>query len=354
MAIISTGQISIIDYNDAITLTGFVSANQPTTQMYNPDNGTYSPSWAASPYMVLTPSLFVAGSSTDVIASTNVKSIKWYDKGTEIVNGGNYTLAAFTSGQNRPLTIKANILTGSTNAKDFVCEVEYLDPTTQLSVVCKFSISVSKVVNGGGVVIVNTYAPDGNIFKQGSATTLKAQADLMRGAVTDTSSVTYQWYRQNPAVSVDEGGGIGWDKLDATTNYGTTGYTTATLSVPAAAVTNVTTFKCVIKDTDSASPSYNQYFYNTITFIDQTDAIQVSVVSTGGDVFKNGDGTSQLTAKLFQGGSEVDSGGTAYTYKWYKYDKNGIKDAAFAKTGKTITVTGADVDIKATFVIEVE
>ena len=34
------GQFTIIDYNDALTLTGYIGSNHPKTQMYNPDNGS--------------------------------------------------------------------------------------------------------------------------------------------------------------------------------------------------------------------------------------------------------------------------------------------------------------------------
>ena len=34
------GQFTIIDYNDALTLTGYIGSNLAKTQMYNPDNGS--------------------------------------------------------------------------------------------------------------------------------------------------------------------------------------------------------------------------------------------------------------------------------------------------------------------------
>lgn len=39
------GQFTIIDYNDALTLTGYIGSNLAKTQMYNPDNGSYTPDW---------------------------------------------------------------------------------------------------------------------------------------------------------------------------------------------------------------------------------------------------------------------------------------------------------------------
>lgn len=352
---IATGQISIIDYNDALTLTGFISSNHPKTQMYNPDNGAYNPNWAST-NLVLTPSLYKLGTTTDIIAASEVTGVKWYEAGssTAITSTGNYSLSGTKS---HILTIKSNLLAGLP-AKDWICEVTYRDATTALDLVHKISISFSRVINGGGITDAIAYAPDGNVFKNGTVTSLKAQCDLWRGSVIDTTLVSYQWYQQDSSISTDQGGGIGWRKLVETATV-TTGVTSNTLVVFSAAVASFGTFKCIIKDTDSASNTYNQTFVDTVSFIDNSDPIQVSVLSSGGDVFKNGVGSTTLTARLFQAGNEIDSAGTKYTYRWYKYDKDGNLSTNFGgtginyKSGKTLTVGDADVDVKATFSVEI-
>ncbi|HJI56246.1 MAG: hypothetical protein ACLSGX_00325 [Pseudoruminococcus massiliensis] len=65
------GQFTIIDYNDALTLTGYIGSNLAKTQMFNPDNNTYTPNWAST-NLVLTPSLYVIGTTADKITSTEV------------------------------------------------------------------------------------------------------------------------------------------------------------------------------------------------------------------------------------------------------------------------------------------
>lgn len=352
---IATGQISIIDYNDALTLTGFISSNHSKTQMYNPDNAGYTPNWAST-NLVLTPSLYKLGTTTDIITSTEITSVKWFEAGssTAIASSGNYTLSGAKS---HILTIKANLLAGLPG-KDWICEVTYRDSTTNLDLLHKMSISFSRVVNGGGIADAIAWSPDGNVFKNNSVTSLKAQCDLWRGSVIDNTSVTYQWYQQDSSITTDQGGGVGWRKLTEAANM-TTGVTTNILTVFANAASSFATFKCIIKDTDSASNTYNQTFVDTISFIDNSDPIQVSVTSTGGDVFKNGVGSTVLTAKLFQAGNEIDTAGTKYIYKWYKYDKDGILSSNFGgtginyKTGKTLNVGDADVDIKVTFSVEI-
>lgn len=342
------GQFTIIDYNDALTLTGFINSNHPKTQMFNPDNDTYAPSWVVN-NLVLTPSLYVLGTTVDKITSAEVTAVKWYDGAstTPITSAGSY---AISGAKSHILTIKANVMAGLPG-KDYICEITYKDPATQLSLTHKLSISLSRVVNGGGIVDLIITTPLGNVFKNSEVASLTAAAQLWRGSVIDTTNVTYQWYMMDSSVVADQGGGVGWKKLvDAANSF--TGATTATLTVFAAAVSSYGVVKCLAKDTDAASATLNQMFIDIATFIDNSDPLQVEIVSTGGNIFKNGVGSTALTAKVFQAGTEIDTAGTG-TYKWSKYDKDGVLVTAYTKTGKTLSVGSADVATKASFVVEV-
>ena len=201
--------------------------------------------------------------------------------------------------------------------------------------------------------------PNGNVFKNSEVTSLTAKAELWRGSTVDTTNVTYKWAIMDASVTsssstgYDADFGTGWRKLSNTTNM-YSGCTTATLTIYAAAVDSYAVIRCCAKDTDSASPTYNSKFYDVCTFIDNSDPLQVIVSSTGGDVFKNGVGSTVLTAVCYQAGAEVDAAGTG-TYTWTKYDKDGNVDTAWgtngSKTGKTLSVGTADVDTKATFMV---
>ena len=48
------GQFTIVDLNDAVTLTGFINSNLAKTQMYNPDNDSYTPDWATTNLVLTT------------------------------------------------------------------------------------------------------------------------------------------------------------------------------------------------------------------------------------------------------------------------------------------------------------
>src|SRR5690606_16589538 len=66
-------------------------------------------------------------------------------------------------------------------------------------------------------------------------------------------------------------------------------------------------------------------------------------------VFKNAQGTTELTVRTFVSGSERDEDGTLYDYQWMRFDKDGNHDTGFYAEGKTLTVTANDIDEKATY-----
>lgn len=354
MASKAQGQFTITDFNDAIALTSYISSNQAKTQMYNPDNGTYTPNWTTK-NMTLTPSLYVTGGgATDKITAEAVTSVKWYEgtSTTAIKTAGSYALSGTKS---HILTIKSNVLAGLPG-KDYRCEIVYKDPATGLSIACQSTITLTRVVNGGGITDLIVTTPNGNIFKNAEASdTLTAKAELWRGSTIDTTSVTYQWYMQDATVTKDQGGGVGWKKLsDTSGKY--TGTTSSTLTLYAAAVDSFTAVKCIAKDTDTESSTSGGTFMDVASFIDTTDPIAVVINSTGGDVFKNGAGSTKLKAIVYQNGMEIDAAG-AGTYTWSKYNNEGTLDTSWGtsghKSGKSITVGGADVQTKATFVCDV-
>ena len=352
------GQFTIIDYNDALTLTGYIGSNLAKTQMYNPDNDTYSPNWSST-NVVLTPSLYVIGTTTDQITSSSVTSVKWYigSSSTAITSSGNYALSGTKS---HILTIKGNVMAGLPGI-DYRCVVTYKDASTGLSITHPLTISFSRVVNGSGITDLLVTTPTGNVFKNNEVATLTARAELWRGSIVDITNVAYKWAIMDSSVTstsssgYDAAFGVGWRKL-ADTSGMYTGTTTATITIYAAAVDSYAVFKCIATDTDSSSSTYNSTFADVATFIDNSDPIQVVITSTGGDVFKNGQGSTVLTAVCYQAGAEIDSDGKG-TYTWTKYNKDGAVDTSWgtngSKTGKTLAVSNTDVDTKATFMVTV-
>lgn len=352
------GQFTIVDYNDALTLTGYIGSNLAKTQMFNPDNDTYTPDWTKT-NLVLTPSLYLIGTTSDKITSDNVTSVQWFvgSSNTPITGSDGYALSG---AKKHILTVKGNVMSGLPGI-DYRCAVTYKDPASGLSIPHTMTISFSRVVNGSGITDLLVTTPKGNVFKNKEVTSLTAKAELWRGSNVDTTNVSYTWAIQDPSVTAtssngyDAAFGIGWRKISDVAGKHT-GTATNTLTVFADAVDSYAVFKCMAIDADTSSSTYNSTFTDVATFIDNSDPIQVMISSTGGNVFKNGQGATVLTASVYRAGEEIDAAGKG-VYTWTKYNKEGKVDTSWgtsgSKTGKTLSVSTADVDTKATFMVTV-
>ncbi len=206
---VARGQVTIIDQNDAVSLQAFIGSSKALTQVYNKDTNAYAPSWAASPYLVLTPSLFVSGKgSTDQIISVGnastltagIKSgtAKWYKNGTAITSGQDSCTIAASSAK-YALTIKANHMTVSAPQVRYTFEATYID-ANGLEIPFRAEIQFTQHLNAGAMIAAVAYAPEGIVFKNDEVASLKAHCDMWRGATIDTTNVTYAWGIQDSSV----------------------------------------------------------------------------------------------------------------------------------------------------------
>ena len=112
----------------------------------------------------------------------------------------------------------------------------------------------------------------------------------------------------------------------------------------------VVTVSAIIKDKIVASES--------ITFINLSEQPEVFIRTSNGNVFKNGDINTNLTAIVWRGGKEIDQDGSMYTYIWTKTDADGEPDEIWNKkhsySAKTIKITQQDVFRRAQFSCEIE
>lgn len=336
---IARGQITIVDLNDAVAVSAMLTSNQPTTQIYVVDKKSYTPDWTQSPYLVITPEVYIAGTTSSVIS--RVKSVQWKVNGEDISEVGGSAAASSPYA----LTIKQNM----TTATQYVVEFTgiYVDPDSSLETPVKALMTFTKSDTAGASPVVQVNTPNGNNFINALPTSLTAEAIFLRGGTEDTSGVTYQWFKQESSGQ--------WTKL--TNANGFSGVTTKTLTLQASAVLNFINLKVEITDTEAGSATQGNKFIGYCSFLDQTDPIQVVISSTTGDKIVNGTGSTTLRADLWQAGSEIDKEGNTYNYTWYKYDKTGTPDEDWnttgSKSGKSIEVQAADIDVKSTFVCEI-
>ena len=335
---ISRGQITIVDLNDAKSLNLYLSANQPTTQIFNRENSSYVPDYTASPFLVITPELYVSGTSANVIGNIETPP-KWYiDGNPDLATFGATAATAYPYA----LTIKNNMTKISQMKVE--CEVTYVDPVTLVKTKSKSVMTFTKTENAGQLITAISYAPKGTIFKQG-VESLKAHCDLWRGSKIDDTNVNYKWFKLSDGT---------WTELNDTTNFGIKGYTSNEITIPSSAVLNFETFKCEIKDTDPASGTKDTTVSDIISFADLTDPYQIELVSPAGDKIVNGQGSITITAEVWQNGEKIpnDTAKTKFNFTWKKFNKDGNQDTTWTKTGQELTVEAKDISIKATFVVE--
>ena len=206
---VARGQVTILDQNDAVSLQAFIGSSQPLTQVFNRDTAAYAPSWAAAPYLVLTPSLFASGkAAVDQIASVGnaatltpgVKSgsAKWYKNGTAVVSGQDSCTIGAASDK-YALTVKANHMTVEAPQVRYAFEAIYID-ANGLEVPFRTEIQFTQHLSAGATITAVAYAPDGVVFRNDTVAALRAHCDLWRGATIDTTNVTYAWGIKDAAV----------------------------------------------------------------------------------------------------------------------------------------------------------
>lgn len=268
------------------------------------------------------------------------------------------------------LTVAANATLG--NADNGTLELTIIAKGQTIKKIFSWAKAI-RGNKGTDAVVFTIYAPNGTVFlNQEGSLTLNTQAYI--GSTKITSGATYKWEKYTSGS---------WSQVG----------TASTLTVKGSDVIDIATYRCTM--------TYNSKTYiDTITLEDKSDSMMASILSTGGDVFKNGKGDTILICKLFANGNETDGLLTDYidtvapstptsgqlwykvdksaktitlmkyngstwvaatetqdfTYNWYRRGANGnaLDGGKVFKTGKTIYVSDAEVDTKTTFICEVE
>lgn len=345
MGIVSTGQFTLVDQNDAKPIMGFISAAGSTQQVYTFSNGATSflPNWVSTP-LVLTAKIFVGG--VDVSNDGAISARQW----SSTFNGSDLGSAA-TYSRN------TNFTTPDTTASQVIYfRAVYTDPVTGIASRIDMSIVLCVVKTGTDAIFVETTGVD-VVMQSDSATKNVAfiKASLNRAGTIDADNLQYRWYSVSSAGVETHLFGAQADyglKSTAITaaptataaNVGNGSFTTAgataaaswttagspgsnTLVVSENAITTYQLFKVEIRDSNDSTKIYTSYF----TLYDVTDPYLVQVVSSAGDRLLNGVGSTALTPQVFKNGGLLGSL-TGWTFDWYFYDKNGARGGFVAST----------------------
>lgn len=376
MAIISSGQITIIDLYDAPSLNVWIGTSLGSSQVYDGTAATYNPNYADDTGQELTLHLTKAGSADSLVGKSQLSNVTWTKSEgatTKTIISKSTTDDTYIKpdgSENSVLVEKENLDRGH-SAATYTVSGTWTDPNTELPVDFSASITLELIQLSKASVIIDTRTPEGYFFKNNTPSSLPINAFLYKDGTISNGRKLVKWFRQNSAVNTtghpkyDADGGIGWEKITATS--GTTGEKasvafggavtsqTPTLTVYPDAVVNGQTYKIVI--TDDTGGSKGTKLEDYVTLMDYDDPIQVVIDSSGGDTFKNGLGTTDLTAVLYRNGVEIDpyneGGNYNYTYTWTMYENNKLSTGFGTETGKRIEVSSSDVNGKAVFKVEV-
>lgn len=348
MALLAQHSYTIRRLIDGKTLNFMLESNQATTQIFTPDPTTYAPNYTTSPFLVITPSLMIAGEAGDQIAKLKAKPT-WKINGSTTLTPFNATSAASSP---YALTIKKNM--ESVSQMKIECTAIYVQPATLVEMTVTASITFTKVSNSGASIIAVLTAPEGTIFKNGINASLKAKADMWRGSQVDKTDVTYEWSKQVSGV---------WTKITSANAQGITGYTSDTITIPSSAVLNYATFKCDIKDTDSSSSTFNSVVSDYISFVDMSDPYEIDTEFPQGDGIVSG-GSTKVRVQVRQGATRMDNSFfTGKTIKHFKYNAAGSIDTTWGTSGyknadanRELIITEADLNtgVQTAFGVELE
>lgn len=352
MSVVSTGQITIIDSNDAKPITAFVAASGSIQQIYNPDTApAYTPDFTTAP-ITLTAKVYV-GSTTETAASLTSRS--WAT-----------TVGGTSLGSGTTLVINSNQTPGNSSTTYYFQGI-YTDPLTGASTTILAQITLGIVRTGSNATFVQV---SGRTVVDRSDTATKDTAylvaSLYRGSVLDDVVTRYKWFKMlagtyqlihagNTALNVVDGatytpsqqyGFKLQSEYAATPNVesamGANVQPSATddailrrgITVSERAVTDFGLFKVQVID---GSDTYE----STFTIYDVSDPYDVQLVSTAGDKLANGAGATNIFPRVYNGDARV-ANLTGWTFIWTFRDRDG-NQAAFINETQTNTATGMPV-----------
>ena len=174
MAIIATGSKTIIDLSDGKSLSVYLGANQPRTQIHDVNGNTYSPNWTTTAgKLVITPVVYA--NQTAIALNNAALTITWKRKegsGSEsaLATGETVSGNILTVNQNKLSSITSGLLT-------YIAYVAYEDPDTGLTINATADISFALISTGENAK--SAWISGEQVFKYDSAgTVVPAQITL--------------------------------------------------------------------------------------------------------------------------------------------------------------------------------
>jgi hypothetical protein len=204
MTILSTGEITLTNYNNAPLIVGNINTAASLKVLYDND-GSFYPNWATAP-ITLTAILSLAGKGQDLLISANdISNYKWYVSidgiRSELISGEDGVTISGT--YNKTCTINNNLFIGGAKYVSFEYEAYYTDPLTNVEIPGVASLDFERITNDPQTTNLLAYGLDGILFTGSvtpAPTSLTLKADLRKG-VSPVTPQSYQWYILDSSIN---------------------------------------------------------------------------------------------------------------------------------------------------------
>lgn len=134
--------VVVTDYSDVGQLNLYLTSNQPTTVIYDPNQNIYTPDWSSS-NLIITPVVSFNGSNVDLGATGLSVTYQRQE--------GSGTPVAITSGESisgNKLIVSANKMANVTSKLlMYICNVTYTDPNTNIALNAQATLTYSLLSN---------------------------------------------------------------------------------------------------------------------------------------------------------------------------------------------------------------
>ena len=194
MGIIATGSKTIIDLSDGKSLSVYLGANQPRTQINDVNAGAYSPDWTTTAgKLVITPVVYA--NQTAIALNNAALTINWKRK------DGSAAEAALSSGETvsgKVLTVsKNNLATATSKQLTYIAYVAYADPDTGLTINATADITFALLTTGEDAK--SAWISGEQVFKYNAAGTVSPAQIMLTANLQNVTMGKWQYKNSSGA-----------------------------------------------------------------------------------------------------------------------------------------------------------
>ena len=315
MAIVATGQITLVDVSATNSIQAVLESSAPVVQVYNMETGAFSPNWEAND-VTITPVIYMSNGTLVPLDSSNL-TIRWFANKKEILLDDE----RFSISGNK-LQIRKNVMDSGTPSLHITAEVTYVETS---GYVMRDMESVSYTLlerSSSDSTIFSVFAtPQGGaVMEKGVNKVIDGELYLNGDKVEITEYTSkIKWFKGDTTSS-------GWRELVDQEGK-------KQLVVTDGMVEGTETFLLQVTTRDGKVLS------SQVTLIDIGDPYQAII--EGALTFKEHDVDKEIYIKVFESGEPINTHG--FTFSWYLYSGDHQLVSALSQEEAKILLSYEDV-----------